>query len=110
MRAPAATKWIYDFAEGSREMRELLGGKGVEHRRDDARARAPSWSRPASRSPPRRASPTCAAAGTPPDGLGEAVDEALARLEAHAGRRLGDPARPAAGLRAQRRARLDARA
>src|SRR5215207_11625050 len=28
MRAPAATKWIYDFAEGSREMRELLGGKG----------------------------------------------------------------------------------
>ena len=23
-----ATKWVYDFAEGSREMRELLGGKG----------------------------------------------------------------------------------
>ena len=23
-----ATKWIYDFAEGSRDMRELLGGKG----------------------------------------------------------------------------------
>jgi hypothetical protein len=28
MSAPAVTKWIYDFAEGSREMRELLGGKG----------------------------------------------------------------------------------
>ena len=28
MRAPAVTKWIYDFAEGTREMRELLGGKG----------------------------------------------------------------------------------
>ena len=24
----AATKWVYDFAEGSREMRDLLGGKG----------------------------------------------------------------------------------
>jgi hypothetical protein len=27
MSAPAATQWIYDFAEGSREMRALLGGK-----------------------------------------------------------------------------------
>ena len=24
-----ATKWIYDFSEGSREMRDLLGGKGA---------------------------------------------------------------------------------
>ena len=31
---------------------------------------------------------------TPPDGLGEAVDEALARLEARAGARLGDPHDP----------------
>ena len=23
------TKWVYDFAEGSREMRALLGGKGA---------------------------------------------------------------------------------
>ena len=29
MSAPTATKWVYDFAEGSREMRELLGGKGA---------------------------------------------------------------------------------
>jgi pyruvate, orthophosphate dikinase len=28
MHTPVATKWIYDFAEGSRDMRELLGGKG----------------------------------------------------------------------------------
>ena len=28
--APAGTrKWVYDFAEGSREMRDLLGGKGA---------------------------------------------------------------------------------
>jgi pyruvate, orthophosphate dikinase len=26
---PEMTKWIYDFAEGSRDMRELLGGKGA---------------------------------------------------------------------------------
>src|SRR5919197_838842 len=24
-----ATQWVYDFAEGSRDMRELLGGKGA---------------------------------------------------------------------------------
>ena len=29
MSAPTATKWVYDFAEGSREMRDLLGGKGA---------------------------------------------------------------------------------
>ena len=29
MKAAAATKLVYDFAEGSREMRELLGGKGA---------------------------------------------------------------------------------
>ncbi len=27
--APAATKLVYDFTEGSREMRTLLGGKGA---------------------------------------------------------------------------------
>ena len=25
----ADTKWVYDFAEGSKEMRNLLGGKGA---------------------------------------------------------------------------------
>jgi pyruvate,orthophosphate dikinase len=34
------------------------------------------------------------AGGTAPEGLGEAVDEALARLEAHAGKRLGDAEDP----------------
>ena len=29
MPAATAAKWIYDFAEGSRDMRELLGGKGA---------------------------------------------------------------------------------
>ena len=30
MPTATATKWIYDFAEGSRDMRELLGGKGAD--------------------------------------------------------------------------------
>jgi pyruvate, orthophosphate dikinase len=29
MRVTTATRWAYDFADGSREMRELLGGKGA---------------------------------------------------------------------------------
>jgi pyruvate, orthophosphate dikinase len=28
-RAAESTKWVYEFAEGSREMRDLLGGKGA---------------------------------------------------------------------------------
>ena len=29
MTAPTATRWIYAFDEGSRDLRELLGGKGA---------------------------------------------------------------------------------
>ena len=29
MAVAAGTKYVYDFAEGSREMRDLLGGKGA---------------------------------------------------------------------------------
>ena len=29
MEAGTATKWVYDFAEGSRDLRALLGGKGA---------------------------------------------------------------------------------
>jgi pyruvate, orthophosphate dikinase len=29
MDAGTLTKWVYDFDEGSREMRALLGGKGA---------------------------------------------------------------------------------
>jgi len=45
---------------------------------------------PGSRSPLRRAWSTCGGGHIPPDGLDEALDEALARLEEHAGKRLGD--------------------
>ena len=86
-------KWVYDFSEGSREMRELLGGKGAniaEMTRIGGPVRVPAGlhdhDRGLRRLHARRA--------TFPDGLEEQVDEALARLEAQTGKRLGDPDDP----------------
>jgi pyruvate, orthophosphate dikinase len=87
------TKWIYDFAEGSREMRELLGGKGAniaEMTRILGSQRVPAGFTISTQA--------CVeymrAARTPPAGLHEQIDQALARLEDHAGKRLGDPKDP----------------
>jgi pyruvate,orthophosphate dikinase len=87
------TKWIYDFAEGSREMRDLLGGKGAniaEMTRILGSQRVPAGFTISTRA--------CVeymrAARTPPSGLHEQIDQALARLEANAGKRLGDPEDP----------------
>src|SRR5215217_4283537 len=104
MSAPAVTRWVYDFSEGSRDMRELLGGKGAGIA-EMTRVLGPELV-PAGFTITTEA---CVAYmrgdRVAPEGLEEAVDEALARLEAQAARR---PRRPAAALRAQRRARLDA--
>src|SRR3954465_15817698 len=93
MSAPAVTRWIYAFSEGSREMRELLGGKGAGIA-EMTRVLGPDVV-------PAGFTITTAACvayvrGNPsaPEGLEEAVDEALARLEALAGRRLGEPRAP----------------
>jgi pyruvate,orthophosphate dikinase len=98
-----ASKWIYDFAEGSREMREMLGGKGAniaEMTRILGSDRVPAGF--------TISTETCVeymrAARTPPLGLHEQVDQALARLQA--ARRPGGPVAP---LGALRRARVDAR-
>ena len=84
-----ATKWVYDFAEGSREMRELLGGKGAgiaEMTRVLGRELVPAGF--------TITTEACVAymhAGrTPPAELQDQVDAALARLEEQAGKRLGD--------------------
>ncbi len=93
MSTVTATKWVYDFAEGSREMRELLGGKGSGIA-EMTRLLGPDLV-PAGFTITTDACVDYMRAGrTPPDGLGEAVDEALARLEARAGKRLGDPQDP----------------
>jgi len=88
-----ATKWVYDFSEGSRDMRDLLGGKGAnigEMTRILGVQRVPAGFTVSTEA--------CVAymqAGQrTPAGLDEQVAEALARLEDRAGRRLGDPSDP----------------
>ena len=94
---PVATKWVYDFAEGSREMRDLLGGKGAnvaEMTRILGAERVPAGF--------TITTEACVAymrdGAESPTGLDEQVAEALARLEEQAGKRLGDAERPAARL------------
>jgi pyruvate, orthophosphate dikinase len=90
---PAATKWVYDFAEGSREMRELLGGKGAgiaEMTRILGPELVPGGF--------TITTETCVAymrAGkTLPAGLEDEVGAALAALEHRAGKQLGDALDP----------------
>src|SRR5215211_6776893 len=93
MSAPAVTRWIYDFSEGSRDMRELLGGKGSGIA-EMTRVLGPDLV-PAGFTITTEACVEYMRAGrTPPEGLGDAIDEALERLEQRAGKRLGDAEDP----------------
>ena len=85
--------WVVDFSEGSREMRELLGGKGAgvaEMTRVLGAERVPGGF--------TITTEACVAymreEGRFPAGLEEQVQAALERLEELAGRRLGDPQAP----------------
>src|SRR3954470_23099287 len=87
------TKLVYDFPEGSKEMRELLGGKGAgvaEMTRILGPERVPAGF--------TITTEACVAymnAGrTEPDGLKAEVAEALKKLEEQAGKKLGDPEDP----------------
>ena len=82
--------------------------QGRERGGDDPRARRGAGARRASRSPPRPASRTCARGARSRRGSTTQVDEALARLEEQAGKRLGDSERPAARVGALGRPRVDA--
>jgi pyruvate,orthophosphate dikinase len=86
-------KWVYDFAEGSRDMRDLLGGKGAnvaEMTRVLGAERVPAGF--------TITTEACVAymeAGKrEPDELAEQVAEALKRLEEHSGKTLGDDEDP----------------
>ncbi len=88
-----ASQWVYDFAEGSKEMRELLGGKGAnvaEMTRVLGSDRVPAGF--------TITTEACVAymrAGRrEPVGMAEQVERALVRLERDAGKRLGDQGDP----------------
>jgi pyruvate,orthophosphate dikinase len=87
------TKWVYDFAEGSKDMRELLGGKGAnvaEMTRVLGPERVPAGF--------TITTEACVeymrAERTEPDGMAGEVAEALTRLEERAGKTLGDRGDP----------------
>ncbi len=83
-------KFVYDFTEGNKDLKDLLGGKGANL------AEMASLGLPV---PPGFTITTEAcryylAEGTVPDGLDDEVTGHLDALEASLGRRLGDPADP----------------
>src|SRR5215204_1918169 len=89
----ADDKWVYDFAEGSKDMRELLGGKGAnvaEMTRVLGEDRVPAGF--------TITTEACVAymrdGQTEPDGMADQVEEALERLQERAGKRLGDDEDP----------------
>ena len=88
-----ATTWVYDFAQGSREMRDLLGGKGANVA-EMTRLLGPQRV-PAGFTITTEACVAYMRADRElPAGLGEQVADALARLQEAAGRRLGDSEDP----------------
>ena len=85
-------KWVYEFSEGSREMRDLLGGKG---------ANVAEMTRVLGKDgvPPGFTVTTeaCVAymrEGHEPDGLEEQIADAMKSLEETAGKRFGDDEDP----------------
>src|SRR5688500_13208317 len=84
--AVGGTKWVYDFSEGSKDQKDLLGGKGANL------AEMTNLGLPV---PPGFTISTeaCRAyleTGGMPDGLDDEVSDHLARLEDKMGKRLGD--------------------
>jgi pyruvate,orthophosphate dikinase len=79
---------VYDFAEGSRDMRDLLGGKGAGVA-EMTRILGPTWSGRIHDHDRGLRAPTCVVAGVA-GGPEEQVGAALAALEKRAGKRLGD--------------------
>jgi pyruvate, orthophosphate dikinase len=87
------TQWVYDFSEGSKDMRDLLGGKGAnvaEMTRVLGSERVPAGF--------TITTEACVAymkeGQQEPDGMAEQVAEALERLQETAGKRLGDDEDP----------------
>ena len=93
MAVAAGTKYVYDFSEGSKEQRGLLGGKGAnvaEMTRVLGEERIPAGF--------TITTEACVAymqgGNQFPNGLDDQVAEGVRRLEERAGKRLGDPDDP----------------
>jgi pyruvate, orthophosphate dikinase len=85
-------KWVYDFSEGSKDMRELLGGKGANVA--EMTSVLGEDFVPAGFTITTEACVEYMRAGTEPDGLADQVAEALERLEQKVGKRFGDDSDP----------------
>src|SRR3954465_8109966 len=90
---PVTTQWVYEFSKGSREMRDLLGGKGAnvaEMTRVLGADRVPAGF--------TITTEACVAymkgGQEEPEGMAEQVADALERLQEQAGKRLGDDEDP----------------
>ncbi|HXD66056.1 MAG TPA: pyruvate, phosphate dikinase [Solirubrobacteraceae bacterium] len=87
------TKWVYDFAEGSRDMRELLGGKGANVA-EMTRVLGPDRVPAGFTITTEACVEYMRADRQEPDGMADEVAEALTRLEEQAGKTLGDRGDP----------------
>jgi pyruvate,orthophosphate dikinase len=84
------TKYVYDFSEGNKDMKDLLGGKGANL----AEMTNMGLHVPPGFTATTEACLTYLARGTWPDGLEAEVEEHLKGLEAAMSKRLGDPDDP----------------
>jgi pyruvate,orthophosphate dikinase len=84
------TKYVYDFSEGNKEMKDLLGGKGANL----AEMTNMGLPVPHGFTITTEACLSYLARGDHPEGLMEEVEEHLRTLESAMGRKLGDPDDP----------------
>src|ERR671921_861438 len=90
MEAQATTKFVYDFAEGNKDLKDLLGGKGANL----AEMTNLGLPVPAGFTITTEACQQYLSSGAQVDGLDDEITEHLHSLEQAMGRRLGDPADP----------------
>ncbi|GAA2541463.1 pyruvate, phosphate dikinase [Winogradskya consettensis] len=83
-------KYVYDFSEGHKDLKELLGGKGA-NLAEMTRLGLPV---PAGFTVTTEACRAYLATGSAPDELAGQIDSHLAALESTMGRHLGDPSDP----------------
>src|SRR4051812_20067790 len=86
----AGEKYVYDFSEGHKGLKELLGGKGA-NLAEMTRLGLPV---PAGFTITTRACQAYLATGSNPAGLAAEIDDHLAALEEARGKKLGDPGDP----------------